>query len=882
MEPGRQFGTYLIHSLIGAGGMGEVYRARDTRLGRDVALKVLSASFTGDADRMNRFEREALLLASLNHPNIAIIHGLEEAGGIRALVLELIEGPTLADRIAPGPLPLDETLAIARQITEALQSAHDQGVIHRDLKPANIKVRRDGTVKVLDFGLAKLADPAGEAGRQSGRGLTNSPTMLVSMPGVLLGTAAYMSPEQAKGQEVDRRADVWGFGCVLFEMLTGKTAFAGDTSNEMLASVLKTDPDWSRLPAGTPEAIRRLLRRCLQKDERLRLRDIGDARLEIDEARSEALSPRPAATTPRRTERLAWGSAMAVLVLLAGVAGIWAGRPAPARSEVQFDITTPPVSDPDDLGSLAVSPDGQTLIFVANSEDQPHLWTRPIDSVVARPLPGTEGASLPFWSPDSRSAAFYANGQLKRLDLDGGLIRTLAQATRGVGGTWNRDGVILFSPNPASPIFRISANGGTPVSVTPLETRHAGHSMPTFLPDGRHFLYIASGTPESRGIYVGQLDGSPPRRVVDADTVGVYAAGHLLFIRQTTVFALAFDAERLEARGNPFPVIDGVTSGANATSLSAAVGGTIAVRVGRARADRQLAWIGRSGGEMEKLGDLETASRTGFSPSPDGGQLAYFRRDETNSDIWLLETRRNIRTRFTTNPGEDIFPVWSRDGGRIVFSSNRNQNGFALYQKRTAGNDDEELVLAGTPEETFASDTSRDGQFLLYQRRSTKTGWDVWALPLRGGGPPRPVVQTEFDERDGLLSPDGEWLAYFANNSGRYEVYVQPFPGPGPRQQVSTNGGVQIRWRPDGRELFYIALDRKMMVASMQVAPDGRSMTIGIPVHLFATRLGRLLNPGPSAEYIVSPDGNRFLMNTLALDSDATPIRLIVNWKGRP
>jgi Tol biopolymer transport system component len=882
MAPGRQFGSYTIVSLVGAGGMGEVYRARDTKLGRDVALKVLPQVFAGNADRINRFEREALLLASLNHPNIAIIHGIEEADGVRALVLELIEGPTLADRIAQATgraLEIDEALTIARQIADALQVAHDHGVIHRDLKPANIKVRPDGTVKVLDFGLAKIAVDGG-AGFQAGPNVSNSPTMMASMPGLLLGTAAYMSPEQAKGQEADRRADVWAFGCVLFEILTGCAAFEGTTTSEILAGVLKTDPDWSRLPAGTPDAIRRLLRRCLEKDDKRRLRDIADARLEIDEARGELAAPRPAATPARRTERLAWGSAVAVLAVLVVAIGVWAIRPAPARPEVRFDITTPPVSDPEDLASLAISPDGQTLAFVANSEGQPHLWVRPLNSIVSHPLAGTARSRLPFWSPDSRSVAFFADGQLKRIDLDGGLVRTInTQALYGFGGAWNRDGVILFVPNPASPIFRTSAAGGVPVSVTRLESSHAGHGLPSFLPDGRHFLYIVTGNAEARGVYVGQLDGSPPQRLIDADSVAVYASGHLLFDRQTTVFAQKFDVGRLEMEGSPFPVMEGVLRGTYLSALSAAVGGIVAVHVVPAPIDRRFVWVDRSGMEMEAVGSFGS-NAAAITASPDVSHLAFFRRDAASSDIWLVETRRGVLSRFTTHPAEDIFPVWSRDGTRIVFSSNRDSNGgTALYEKRTSGNDSEELVLPATPEETFASDTSPDGQFLLYQRRSRKTGWDIWALPLHGEKKPRPLIQTEFDESAGLLSPDGTWLAYVANSSGRHEVYVQPFPGPGPRQQVSTTGGAQLRWRPDGRELFYIALDGKLMATPMSVAGDGGSLTVGIPVALFPTHIGRVLSPGPNAEYVVSADGKRFLMNIVALDANATPIRVIVNWK---
>jgi Tol biopolymer transport system component len=880
MEPGRQFGTYTIHSLLGAGGMGEVYRARDTRLGRDVALKVLSASFTGDADRMNRFEREALLLASLNHPNIAIIHGLEEAGGIRALVLELIEGPTLAERIAQGPIALRDTLALARQIADALQSAHDHGVIHRDLKPANIKVRRDGTVKVLDFGLAKLTGELTGTGADAR--LASSPTMVESMPGLLLGTAAYMSPEQAKGQEADRRSDVWAFGCVLFEMLTALAAFGGASSTEVFANVLKTDPDWSRLPAGTPDSIRRLLRRCLEKDDRRRVWDIADARLELDEARDELLATRPAATTPvRGKERLAWAAAVIVLALLAVAIGVRAVRPAPPPApEVRFDITTPPASESNELVSIALAPDARNLVYVANSGGQRFLWLRPFDSVAPRPLAGTADALFPFWKPDSRSVAFFADGVLKRLDLDGGLVRTLTKATVGLGGAWNREGTILFVPNPASAILRVAEDGGAPSEATRLEAGHAGHATPVFLPDGHHFLYFVTANPESRGIYVGQLDGSPPRKLFDADAAAVYTDGYLLFVRQANLFAQAFDAERLELKGSPFQVADTVQLGnwGGLSALSAAARRVIAFRAGAASFARQFEWVNRSGGRIGTVGDASSAYPDGISPSPDGSQLVLFRRGDSSSDLWILETRRGVQSRFTSDPAEDIFPIWSRDGSRIIFSSNRSGQ-FALYQKRPSGNDAEELLLTPHAEETFATDTSADGQWLLYQRRSVKTGWDIWALPLRGERTPLAVIQTEADEGDGLLSSDGRWLAYVANKSGSFQLYVQPFPGAGPGLQVSTKGAVQARWGPDARELFYIGFDGTMMAVPMEVAANGQSINPGTPTPLFATRVGRTLVPGPNSGFVVSADGQRFLMNTVVPEGGAVPLRVILNWK---
>ncbi len=879
LQPGDRLGPYEVLSALGAGGMGEVYRARDTKLGREVAIKILPRLFTSDPERLVRFEREARMLAALNHPNIGAIYGLEDADGVRALVLELIEGETLADRIQRRALPVAEALTIARQIADALDSAHEKGIIHRDLKPANVKITPDGVVKVLDFGLAKAA-----AGDGSSPDLSQSPTDTGggTREGIILGTAAYMSPDQARGKRVGKRTDVWAFGCVLYEMLTGRVPFPGETMSDTVAAILGREPDWHALPAATPEAIRRLLRRSLQKDDKVRLRDIADARLEIDEARSESPSPDSAATPPlRRTERLAWLAAVGALALVAAAMAAWAVRPTPPPPEVQLEINTPPVSDPEDLSSLAISPDGQKLVFVATEDGQPQLWVRELDSVVSRPIPGTGDASMPFWSHDSRSVGFYADGLLKRIDLAGGLVRTLTEATAGVGGSWNRDGVILLVRNPASAIVRISADGGMSAEATRLEGSHAGHIFPHFLPDGRHFLYYVNGAPETRGVYVGQLDGSATRKLFDSDSAAVYASGHLLFVRGATLLAQGFEVSRLEVTGSPFPVAAGVVGSMLANvraALSATAGGAIAFRVGYAQAERQFVWVDRSGKEIGTVGAPDSGLAISPSISPDGGSLAFLRRVNGNADIWLLETRRGLLSRFTEHAAEDIFPVWSRDGVRIAFTSNRNGT-IDLYQKRTTGVGVEELLLPGGPEESFACDWSPDGQFLLYQRRSAKTGFDFWALPLAGGGKPFSVGQTEFDERDGQFSPDGKRMAFHSNRSGRFEVYVQPFPGPGAALRVSTGGGAQVRWRPDGRELFYIALDGRLMAAPIQVPADGQ-LVVGMPVPLFATHVGRVLSIG--AQYIVSSDGQRFLMNTFVQDASPTTIRLILNWQPRP
>ena len=565
LAPGTRVGPYEIKALIGQGGMGEVYRAVDARLGRDVAIKILPAGFATDPDRLARFEREARTLASLNHPNIAQIHGVEDVGSTRAIVMELVEGEDVSQRMVRGPLPLAEALAIARQVAEAMQTAHDLGVIHRDLKPANVKVTADGTVKILDFGLAKVAEP------QPGSALSQVPTVMASMPGTLLGTAAYMSPEQVSGRGATARSDVWAFGCLLFEMLTGRRAFGAASTGEILANVLTKDPDWRHLPPEATEPVRRLLRRCLQKSETNRLLAMADARLEIDEAQQpDAVATAPRTAPRSRTERLAWASVVALLGLVAVGSSLWDTRRTAAPPEVRFDIT-PDVADPLFLPSLAVSADGRQILFVADFDGQPHVWLRSLDSVAARPLVGTGGAVSPFWSPDGRSVAFYADGFVKRLDLDGGLVRPLG---KGEGGSGGRLEPRWGHPLRAQPRQRDHAGlsrGGSLDRGDAARPRARGAHLPP-LPSRRTALpVLRDRSPGVRGIYCGRVDGSTSRRLVDADAGGVYTSGHLLFIRQTHVLAQELDAARLELRGSSAQIAEGVfgPSSGQAAVLSA-------------------------------------------------------------------------------------------------------------------------------------------------------------------------------------------------------------------------------------------------------------------------------------------------------------------------
>src|SRR5262245_1854314 len=655
LRTGARLGPYDVVSKLGEGGMGEVFRATDSNLKRSVAIKVLPASVAGDPDSLARFQREAELLAALNHPNIAAIYGLEKAPDCTALVMELVDGEDLSQRIARGAIPIDEVLPIARQIAEALETAHEQGIVHRDLKPANIKVRADGTVKVLDFGLAKAMDVGSGPGRSGGPGaLSNSPTMMspaqMSGVGVILGTAAYMAPEQAKGQAVDRRADIWAFGCVVYEMLTGRRAFVGTTVGGVMAAVFAQDPDWSRLPNAAPSGVRRLLRRCLQKDRHHRLKDVGDARIEIEEARTELAAPAQAASTvarPPASARRAWTVTGAVALIAAGTVG-WTLRPRQVPLEMRVDIVTPP--SPDRLG-LALAPDGQKVVFVAMSDGQRRIWLRPVKNATAQPLTGTEGGTYPFWSPDSESIGFFADGKVKRISATGGAAQALADATDGRGGSWNRDNVIIFTPTPSTGIFRVPANGGTVETVTQVEPELTSHRFPQFLSDGRHFLYYGQGGSARRGVYVGTLGEKRVTRLFDSETAAVFAApGHVLFSRQGALVAQAFDPNRLTISGEPFPVAEQVAFDptVNRAAISASATGSFVYRTGTAP-ERQLQWFDRSGAHTGDVGSVDTSGQQNPELSPDGRRVALDRLVNGNRDIWLIDTARGTPSRLTFN-----------------------------------------------------------------------------------------------------------------------------------------------------------------------------------------------------------------------------------------
>jgi serine/threonine protein kinase len=870
--------------------MGEVFRARDPRLGRDVAIKSLPEWSRTDPDRVARFQREARILASLNHPHIASIYGLEDVGDTRFLVLELVEGGTLLDRLASGPLPLGEGLQIACDVADALQAAHEKGVVHRDLKPGNIALTAEGEVKVLDFGLAKAIESGPEA-----------PTgeLQATRTGVILGTAAYMSPEQARGLPIDKRADIWAFGCVLYELLTGRHPFPGATVSDRIAAILAQDPDWTALPSQ--RRIEWLVRRCLQKDPRRRLQDIGDARIEIEEALDDRgdSGARIASTPPSMSrasrERLAWVAAgVSLLGLIAALIFARDGA-APERAALQTYSTS--ILLPDlrlwtggPSGRFALSPDGSRLAIVAlDGSGKSMLFVRPLSTQVAQPLAGTEGASFPFWSPDSRFVGFLAGGMLKKVEASGGQTTTLSEATLGATSSWSREGVILFTPEGSSPLYRIPAAGGTASPATTLDTGAGDvqHWYPYFLPDGRHFLYyvvgsITQGVTTARAVYVGSLDSNEPHKLVlESGTNAKYANGHLVYLRERTVVAQPFDLEKLELHGEAVPLVEQVQiAGASAgtTGIAGAISvsdtGVLAYQTGGPTRS-QLAWYDRAGKQIKLLG--EPADFADVSLSPDDTRVAVSRLNPTlgTRDLWTYDIARGVSERLTFDPADDFAAIWSRpDGDRIAYSSWR-EGTIHLYEtsSRSGG---AEALLYEHPLGKFASHWSSDGRFVSYVGGGGIIGRsDIWILPLFGDRRAYPFLERPYPESQPQFSPDGQWVAFMSMESGDRQVYVRPFSGQGEQWSVSPAGGGWPRWRRDQKELFYVAPDGKIMAAPVKVT-NGLFST-GTPVTILDVRT-RPQSRLDAYQYDVASDGQHFILNTFVEEAAVAPISLVVNW----
>ena len=862
---GRQIGPYTILSRLGAGGMGEVYRARDAKLNRDVALKIVPPAFAADRDRLARFQREAHILASLNHPNIAHVYGLEQSDGVQALVMELVEGPTLADRIVEGPIPIDEAVPIAKQIAEALEAAHEQGIIHRDLKPANIKVRLDGTVKVLDFGLAKALEPMSPVGMDATASPTITSPAMMSGVGMILGTAAYMSPEQARGKPVDKRSDTWAFGCVLYEMLTGTRPFAGEDVNDTLANVLKVDPDWSALPSEVPSAVRTLLQSCLTKDRRRRVADISTALFVLD--KSPSLAPQAAtfsaAPLPRR---LLWGR-VAALTGYALVVGAIAGtvvwfltRPAPP-SVVRTTVTTsgsaaffPSGADRD----VAITPDGSRVVYRGNNQ----LLIRALNQLQPTALSGLGAPRGVFTSPDGQWVGFFDGGTIKKVAIAGGPPVTVC-ATQGVprGAAWSEDGTVIFATTaPLSGLQRVSAGGGEPTVITKpdRERGEGGHYWPEFLPGGEAVLftiYPAAGGIENAQIAVLNLLTGTSKVLIRGGSHALYVrTGHLIYGVAGTLRAVAFDLGRLEVVGTPATVLEGVvTTGAGAADVAVATNGSLVYVPGAAggSAQQTVMFVDRQG-RASPLPGLPLGSYRDVRVSPDGARLAL----ATQADVWTYDFVRATLSRLTTDSASDRSPLWTPDGQRIIFTSLRA--GYPeLFWRLADGTGSDERLFAHTKDllDLFANTWSADGNQLLFTDVPPSTQCAIWRAAIERPSDANMLVKNAFCNGLAAVSPDGRWMAYRSSMSGREEIYVERYPELGNRQQISTGGGTIPLWSRDGRELFFSSLDgRQIHAVTMQ---SGTTLLAGRPRMLFEFEM---LSPQLGLRpYDIAPDG-RFLI----------------------
>jgi eukaryotic-like serine/threonine-protein kinase len=875
LAAGTKLGCYEVASQIGAGGMGEVYRAHDTKLARDVAIKVLPEAFAHDADRLSRFQREAKMLASLNHPNIATIHGLEQSGGTSYLVMELVSGETLSERVKAGPLGIEEALKIAVQIAEALEAAHEKNIIHRDLKPANVKVTSEGKVKVLDFGLAKAFE--GDAADED---MSNSPTLsrAATMQGVILGTAAYMSPEQARGKVVDKRTDIWAFGCVLYELLSGKQAFHGEDITEILAAVVKTEPDWRAIPSATPPKIRDLLLRCLQKDKSLRMRDAGDARIEIQEALNAPISAEPVNVYAKRATRWWIPVLMALVALCVGaVPGIvgWNLKPTAPKLVSRTVITLPPGDQLAvlDFPAIAISPDGSQLAYVALHGGTRQIFLRPLNSLEARPLAGTEGANTPSFSPDGQWLGFFANGKLKKISVGGGAALTLGLAPFPAGITWSGDRAIIFAPTAPSVLERVSDSGGPPQALTHFEKGDGAQMWPELLPGGNAVLFALAASPVDVNprIVVESLSSGKRRDLIAGGRAPHYAAsGHLIYAQGNNLMAAPFDLQQLQVTGAAVPVVDGTFQSGYNGSVQYALSntGSLAYIAGGSLGGERLVWVSRDGREEA----LSAPPRPYVYPrlSPDGHRLAISIAGE-DTQLWFYDFARGTLSRASLEGTRNTNPAWTPDGKRVAFISNKEGPLNIFWQAADGSGAPERLTNDEytSPPRSF----SPDGQLLSFIRVNPTTGYDIWVLRL-SDRKAEPFLRTQFNETAPAFSPDGHWLAYASDESGRFEIYVQPYPGPGGKYQISTDGGTEPIWNPLGKELFYRS-GEKMMAAEIAMQP---SFSAGKPRMLFQ---GPYL---PSAitypYYDVSSDGQRFLMIKLEEQTSAplTQIVVVQNW----
>jgi eukaryotic-like serine/threonine-protein kinase len=876
LDVGSQLGRFEIRSKLGAGGMGEVYLARDTEIGRDVAIKILPPSFSGDRDRLRRFEQEACAAGALNHPNILSIYDVGKHDASPYVVSELLEGETLRTRISGTPLSQRRAIDYALQIAHGLAAAHEKGIIHRDLKPDNIFVTTDGRVKILDFGLAKLTQLDGD------QVLTDVATRRVDTnPGVVIGTVGYMSPEQLKGRKADQRSDIFSFGAILYEMLSGRRAFHGESSAETMSAILREDPpELSETNQRVSASMERLVRHCLEKNPEERFHSASDLAFAIEALSGSASGfddTITVSTTPIRSrtrERWIWLGVTTVLLIAAiALASSNLRRATPEVQTMRFLIAP----DQSFVGSV-ISPDGRRLLINArDSSGKVLLWIRSLDSLTAQPLSGTEYASSPFWSPDSRSVGFFAGNKLKKIDVSGGPPQTLCDAGVGASGAWSRDGVIVFSPDTGSSLYRVSSNGGVPTRITTLDESQweVAHKYPLFLPDGKHYLYLAQSSQiENSSIYVGTLESNERQRVVKTRAQAAFMSpDYLLFLRDRTLMAQSFDMNKLQLTGEPVLVAEqvGWNSVLGLANFSVSDNGVLAYMTASVSGG-QPTMFDRSGKVLSTIG--QPGEYFNITLSPDEKRVAAgLSNSQTGSrDVWLVDIAKNTPTRFTFDPAEDFVPIWSPDSSRIVFVSDREGNGN-LYEKSASGAGNEDLILK-TNERKWPDDWSRDGHFILYTVLSQQTKHDLWILPMTEEKKPVPFLQSPSNEDHGRFSPDGHFISYASDESGRWEVYVQTFPASGGKWLVSRDGGAQPRWRADGKEIFFIAPDRRLMAVDVKL--EGTTFEAGVPKPLFQTQI--VSYPNPRNAYDVSADGQRFVILTPLQENTSTPITVVTNW----
>ncbi len=883
---GTRLGPYEILSPLGAGGMGEVYRARDTRLDRTVAVKVLNSQLIVSAELKARFEREAKVISQLSHPNICVLHDIGSENGTDFLVMEFLEGESLNEKLKRGPLPADELLKIAIQLADALEKAHRAGIIHRDLKPGNVMLTKSG-VKLLDFGLAKPMNSGAAPGGNTSASVfaaartVTSPGSPLSSVGTILGTVQYMAPEQIQGLEADVRSDVFAFGLLLYEMATGKHAFEGKTQTSVVGQILAVNPvPITTLQPMSPAALSRLVNTCLEKDPDERFQTIHDVKLRLIEIAEALASPVEIGTSaPVRTKnRILWLATTAAILPIAIAVTYFSTtamqpKPVVVRSAILAPDKTTFVTTQPDSGVPVLSPDGTRLAFIArDSKGLLWLYVRAINSLSAQPLAGTVGAIHPFWSPDSRNLGFFSDGKLRRIDANGGPTQELAPVDRGRGGAWSPDGTILFSPGVNDPLLRIPASGGTATPATKIGGDESGHRWPYFLPDGKHFIFWSRGT--KTHICVGSLDSLEHKQIFESAVNAAYAApGYLLFVRGDTLMAQPFNAEKLAVVGDAIPVAEHIAiNGASFHGVfSTSETGLLVYQTGGVSGGWQMQWAGRDGKATRSIPDFSTFLEPAISP--DGKRIAVAFADASgNIDIWIVDDVRGTKTRLTFNPANDSYQIWTPDGARIIFSSARNRR-TDLFSKAADGSGNEEVLLQDDSDKTWKS-ISPDGRYLAYQRGNPggKVSSEIWVLPLFGERKPFPIVNGPFLAVNPAISPDGKWLAYASDENTRREIYITPFPGGGPKWQVSTTGGIYPKWRGDGKELYFITYGGNM--TAVDVATTAASVTLGTPHVLFTTTLEGL-NWGP---YDVSRDGKQFLLNgTAAQDSD-TPLTLVTNW----